>query len=137
MNAFAPQVRHSRARGNTSPALTVKTGYVYIMASGHNGTLYLGVTSDLERRIGEHRLVEAKGFTQRYRVKVLVYYEALDGMDAAIAREKQLKKWRRKWKLDLIEMMNPNWNDLAVTLLGMPPLPGATGLDPRVRGDDS
>jgi putative endonuclease len=85
---------------------------VYILASGRNGTLYVGVTADLARRAWEHRSDAIDGFTRRYGVKHLVYAEFHDTMLAAILREKQLKKWRRAWKLDLIERDNPQWRDL-------------------------
>jgi putative endonuclease len=85
---------------------------VYILASRRNGTLYIGVTSDLPGRIWQHKNDVIKGFTQKYAVHTLVYCELHAEMPAAIAREKQLKKWRRAWKLDLIERHNPEWNDL-------------------------
>ncbi|MBI1180157.1 MAG: GIY-YIG nuclease family protein [Alphaproteobacteria bacterium] len=86
--------------------------FVYILASQRNGTLYIGVTTDLPRRMHEHRTGVYRGFTARYGVKTLVYYEAHDGIEEAIRREKALKKWRRRWKLQLIEDMNPDWLDL-------------------------
>ena len=92
-------------------------GYVYILASARNGTLYIGVTSDIGRRVWEHREDLVEGFTKRYGVKTLVYYEAFEGIADAIHREKQLKKWNRAWKLELIESSNPDWNDLSSTLL--------------------
>ena len=85
---------------------------VYILASQRNGTLYVGVTSDLARRAWEHRSDAVDGFTQRYGVHRLVFAEFHDTMDGAILREKQLKKWRRAWKLKLIERVNPQWRDL-------------------------
>jgi putative endonuclease len=85
---------------------------VYVLASGYNGTLYIGVTSDLIKRIWEHRSDLVEGFTRRYRVHQLVYFEQYDSMNAAIAREKELKKWRRAWKIALIESRNPHWSDL-------------------------
>ncbi len=85
---------------------------VYILSSHRNGTLYTGVTSNLVKRIYEHKLNLVQGFTKKHGVHVLVYYEIYKRMDTAIAREKQLKKWRRKWKLRLIESENPEWNDL-------------------------
>ena len=87
--------------------------YVYILASKQNGTLYIGVTNDLERRMYEHKNNVKEGFTNKYGVYMLVYYEETDDVSAAIHREKQLKNWKRKWKLDLIEGMNPDWDDLA------------------------
>ncbi|MBC9248781.1 hypothetical protein A9179_00685 [Pseudomonas alcaligenes] len=85
---------------------------VYILASQRNGTLSVGVTSDLIKRIWEHRDGCIEGFTQRYDVHQLVYYEMHESMPGAIEREKQLKKWRREWKLRLIEASNPEWRDL-------------------------
>jgi putative endonuclease len=89
-----------------------KTPCVYILASGRNGTLYIGVTSELFERVGVHRQDLVDGFTKKYGVHRLVYYEMHETMDAAIRREKQLKKWNRAWKLRLIERMNPEWEDL-------------------------
>jgi putative endonuclease len=86
---------------------------VYILASGRHGTLYIGVTSDLAARFYQHREGLIKGFTSRYGVKRLVYFEIFEDMPNAILREKQLKKWRRDWKLNLIEASNPGWTDLA------------------------
>ncbi len=86
--------------------------YVYIMANNRNGTLYIGVTSDLIKRIWEHKHHVVDGFTDKYDVDKLVYYEIFDDELNAIQREKTLKHWNRKWKLDLIEKMNPNWSDL-------------------------
>lgn len=85
---------------------------VYILASKRNGTLYAGVTSDVATRVWQHRNGEVEGFSRRYGVSRLVYYEFHDTMDAAITREKQIKKWRRSWKIELIEASNPEWNDL-------------------------
>ena len=87
---------------------------VYIMASQRNGTLYIGVTSDLLARLYQHREGMFEGFAKRYAVKRLVWFEQHATMDAAITREKQLKKWNRAWKLRLIEEGNPDWRDLAV-----------------------
>ena len=90
--------------------------YVYMLASGRNGTLYVGVTNDLPRRIFEHKEQLTKGFASKYGVTRLVWYEAYDQITEAIAREKELKKWRRDWKIRLIEEMNPEWEDLYLTL---------------------
>ena len=90
----------------------VKLPCVYILASKRNGTLYIGVTSDLVKRGWEHRNSVVEGFTKKYGVHSLVYYEMHDGMISAITREKQLKKWQRAWKLRLIEERNPEWRDL-------------------------
>jgi putative endonuclease len=90
-----------------------KTYYVYILASRRNGTLYIGVTNDLARRTLEHREGRVPGFTKRYGVKTLVWYESFGHIDDAIHRETRLKKFTRARKLELIESVNPNWNDLA------------------------
>ena len=86
--------------------------FVYIMASKRNVTLYIGVTNDLAKRSYEHREGLMPGFTKRYGVKILVYYEVFDSIANAIQREKNLKKWPRRWKLELIEKLNPQWKDL-------------------------
>ncbi|WFU16476.1 GIY-YIG nuclease family protein [Bradyrhizobium sp. CB3481] len=86
--------------------------YVYILASRIGGTLYIGVTNDLVRRVGEHCLELMKGFTKKYDVHKLVYFEQFDDIESAIRREKRLKKWNRAWKVRLIEELNPNWDDL-------------------------
>ncbi len=85
---------------------------VYILASKRNGTLYIGVTSNLEKRAWEHKHDLVDGFTKKYGVHQLVYYELLADMVSAITREKQMKKWNRAWKLKLIERHNPDWKDL-------------------------
>ncbi len=85
---------------------------IYIMTNKPNGTLYIGVTSDLLSRVWQHKNGEASGFSKRYKTKILVYYEPCGNMESAIEREKQLKKWNRKWKLELIETHNPDWRDL-------------------------
>ena len=86
--------------------------YVYLMASGRHGTLYLGVTNDLARRAYEHKTKAVPGFTSQYSVDRLVWFECYDDPTSAITREKELKKWRRDWKINLIERENPNWVDL-------------------------
>ena len=86
--------------------------YVYILASKKNGTLYIGVTNNLVRRIYAHKNGFVDGFTKKYKIYTLVYYEVYTHVYDAITREKNLKKWNRKWKLKLIEKHNPNWNDL-------------------------
>ena len=91
--------------------------YVYMMASKRNGTLYIGVTNDLARRVEEHRQGTVSGFTKRYNVHRLVYYEEHRDVEEAIAREKRMKKWRRVWKINLIEDVNPDWHDLCDDLL--------------------
>ena len=91
--------------------------YVYILASQKNGTLYIGVTNDVIRRVHEHREGITEGFTKRHRVKRLVYVEAHDRAEQAIQHEKNLKHWLREWKVALIERDNPDWNDLYGTML--------------------
>ena len=91
----------------------VKGGYVYILASDRNGTLYIGVTSDLVKRIDQHRNKVVDGFTKKYEVTSLVWYEKHETIESAIQREKQMKKWKRLWKLREIEEINPGWKDLA------------------------
>jgi putative endonuclease len=93
-----------------------RTFYVYMLASQRNGTLYVGVTSHLARRIYDHREEMQSGFTSKYGVKMLVWYELFPTALAAIAFEKRLKRWRRSWKLELIERLNPQWKDLYLTL---------------------
>ena len=95
---------------------TEKQYYVYILASKRRGTLYIGVTNDLIRRVYEHKNGHIDGFTKKYSVHMLVYYEAAGSAYEAITREKQLKEWRRNWKIRLIEETNPCWNDLYDTL---------------------
>jgi putative endonuclease len=90
----------------------MKESYVYILANRKNGTLYIGVTSDITKRIQEHRLNIRKGFTQKHHTHILVYYEIYFDIRTAIEREKCLKKWNRLWKLHLIETLNPKWDDL-------------------------
>ena len=94
----------------------MKDYYVYILSSKRNGTLYIGVTSNLKKRIFEHKHNLIEGFTKKYKVHNLVYYEQTTDARSAITREKQLKKWKRKWKLELIENMNPKWEDLYYSL---------------------
>jgi putative endonuclease len=92
--------------------------YVYIMASRRNGTLYVGVTNDLIRRVLQHKSGEMEGFTKKYKVNILVYFEDTNDIAVAIAREKQLKRWERVWKLKLIESVNPSWRDLYEDIKG-------------------
>ena len=89
---------------------------VYILASRRHGTLYVGVTSDLPGRLHQHRTKVVRGFTSRYSIQRLVHFEMADTMEAAITREKQLKAWKRDWKIALVEERNPDWIDLAVGL---------------------
>ena len=93
-----------------------KQGFVYILFSKPNGILYVGVTSDLVKRIYEHKQKIAKGFTQKYNVDKLGYYEVCENMESAIMREKQLKAGKRQTKIDLIQKQNPQWEDLYETL---------------------
>lgn len=90
--------------------------YVYILASDYKGTLYIGVTNNLERRLHEHKSEVNEGFTKTYHVHRLVYFEAGESMIAAIEREKHLKHWKRDWKIELIETTNPEWKDLGKEL---------------------
>ena len=94
--------------------------YVYILASKRNGTLYTGVTNNIARRVWEHRQGLVEGFTKQYAVHRLVHCELFARPQDAIQREKRLKKWNRAWKIRLIESTNPEWNDLYVTVMGMP-----------------
>jgi putative endonuclease len=86
--------------------------YIYLLASKRNGTLYVGVTHDLIRRVYEHKNDFVKGFTSKYGVHRLVYFEQCEDYESAVQREKQIKEWKRKWKLELIEKVNPEWKDL-------------------------
>ena len=95
----------------------MKQPCVYLLASHYHGTLYVGVTSDLIKRVWQHRNGAIEGFTRRYRVRDLVWCEQHDDMPAAIAREKAIKEWRRAWKIRLIETMNPEWKDLYPTIV--------------------
>ena len=91
--------------------------YIYIMTNKKYGTLYIGVTSDLIKRVYEHKNSFVDGFTKKYNLKKLVYYEVFEDITEAIKREKQLKKWNRAWKIDLIEKLNPTWEDLYYSLM--------------------
>jgi putative endonuclease len=86
--------------------------YVYFLANRRNGTLYIGMTDDLVRRVWEHRIAAVQGFTRKYGVKLLVWFEQHESRETAFQRERQLKKWNRAWKLQLIERSNPTWKDL-------------------------
>ena len=94
--------------------------FVYILASGRNGTLYTGVTSNLETRIWQHKHDVFPGFSTKYGCKTLVWFECHDDINEAILREKRIKRWRRAWKLDLIEADNPQWDDLYPKLFAVP-----------------
>ena len=95
----------------------MKSGYVYILASAKNGTIYIGVTSDLLKRVWEHREGVVPGFTKRYGCKLLVWFEAFDDLEQARLRELQMKEWKRSWKVLLIEENNLDWDDLWPTLI--------------------
>lgn len=126
----------------------MKKPVVYMLASRRNGTLYIGVTSDLIKRVWQHREGIVEGFTKKYGVKLLVWYEQHKTMKSAISKEKIMKKWLRKWKLSTIEQSNPNWRDLWHEIIGETPapavIPAKTGiqktsgetLDSRIRGND-
>ncbi len=101
---------------------SMKNYYVYILASKKNGTLYIGVTNDLIKRVWEHKQDLVEGFTKKYKVHLLAYFEDTTDVNSAIAREKQIKKWNRAWKIRLIQKQNPLWNDLYNDLInGSPP----------------
>ena len=91
--------------------------YIYIMTNKKYGTLYIGVTSDLIKRVYEHKKSFIDSFTSRYNLKKLVYYEVFDDINEAIKKEKQLKKWKRAWKIELIDKFNPNWKDLYLNMI--------------------
>ena len=95
----------------------MKSYYVYILANKRKGTLYIGVTNDLTKRVYEHKNNLVDGFTQKYGIHKLVYYEKTNSVESAIEREKVLKKWNRKWKLELIEKNNPEWKDLYYNII--------------------
>ena len=101
-----------------------KSYFVYILASKRNGTLYIGVTNDLLRRVWEHREGIVPGFTKKYDVKMLVHFEEFGDVGVAIQRETRLKKWNRQWKIELIEKSNPDWRDLYETISGSANSPG-------------
>jgi len=94
-----------------------KPAYIYILSNKKNGTLYIGVTSNLAKRIYEHKQKAVSGFSKQYNLDKLVYFEVIDTIEAAIKREKQLKNWHRQWKINLIEETNPDWNDLYESIL--------------------
>ncbi|HWD29293.1 MAG TPA: GIY-YIG nuclease family protein [Rhizomicrobium sp.] len=100
-----------------------KIYYVYIVASERNGTLYVGMTNDLMRRIWEHREGLVDGFTKKYGIKHLMHYETFEDVNAAIQREKRLKKWKRTWKIELIQKTNLDWTDLYEQMTAPQPLP--------------
>ena len=129
----------------------MKQPAVYMLASQRNGTLYIGVTSDLIQRVWQHKEGLSEGFTQEHGVKILVWYEQHETMESAISKEKSMKKWLRAWKLRAIEQANPEWNDLWLEITGVKPqavIPAQAGiqqnknafdltpLDSRLRGND-
>ena len=107
--------------------MDLKQPAVYILASARNGTLYIGVTSDLVKRIWQHRSHSVAGFTETHSVDLLVFYEMHGSMEEAIVREKRLKKWERVWKLRLIEERNPEWSDLWAEIIGSTGSPPSRG----------
>jgi len=109
-----------------------KQPFVYILASERNGTLYVGVTSDLISRVWQHRTHAVSGFSDRYDVTRLVWFEPHESMESAIQREKRIKKWNRAWKIGMIDKANPSWRDLWPDISGQDP----TSMGPRLRGDD-
>jgi putative endonuclease len=111
-----------------------KQPYVYLLASDRNGTLYVGVTSDLIKRAWQHREHATDGFSRRYCVTRLVWFEAHATMESAIQREKRIKKWNRAWKVDLIDAMNSSWRDLWPDIIGQ--VPTTKSMDSRFRGND-
>jgi putative endonuclease len=111
--------------------------YVYILASRKHGTLYIGVTNDLVRRVYEHRTDAVRGFTSRYGVHLLVWFESYDDVANAIAREKEFKKWRREWKINLIEHGNPNWGRSLRIACKLEPLRRHSGARPKAERPES
>ena len=114
-------------------SLVEKQPAIYILASHRNGTLSIGVTNDPIRRAWEHKQGEVEGFTKQYKIHLLVYYELHENMRSAIEREKQMKKWDRAWKMELIEKSNPQWRDLWADLTKpwIPVFTGMTSTEPR------
>ncbi len=122
MRAFVSQFKQGllsfpRRQGIQKDDEVEKQFFVYILASKRNGTLYTGMTSNLAKRVWQHKQGMVDGFTKKYNVKMLVYYEIHGSVEGAINREKQIKKWKRVWKLRLIEDKNPHWNDLYKEIL--------------------
>ena len=93
-----------------------KSYWVYILTSSNSTTLYIGITNDIERRMGEHKSGKVKGFSKRYKLNRLIYVEEYEDISEALSREKQLKSWKREWKEDLINSINPKWKDLSKEL---------------------
>jgi len=117
-NPVASGLNYRGLSRDSSPMPQERTYYIYILASGPSGTLYTGMTNNLARRVYEHREGLVEGFTKRYGVKRLVYFETFATAADAIGRENRIKKYSRAWKLNLIARMNPEWRDLAETLNG-------------------
>lgn len=112
----------------------MKQHFVYILASQRNGTLYIGVTTDLLKRMWQHKNKAIPGFTAKYNVNMLVHYEVYDDYWIAANRERQLKNWKRKWKLDLIEKDNPEWNNLHSDIVNTEPLGLDLGSSHKIAG---
>jgi putative endonuclease len=116
---YNPLLSWPAKAGHPGDAIAMsKTYFVYILASAKNGTLYIGVTNNLTRRVWEHRDGMVPGFTKKYGVKALVYFEEFGDVGLAINRETRLKKWKRRWKIELIEKSNPDWCDLYHKVIG-------------------
>jgi putative endonuclease len=111
-NLEIPGSRYARPGTTMVRAIGVMSYYVYILASRKDGAIYIGVTSDIVRRIYDHRTKAVPSFTSKYNITRLVWFEIYDDPISAISREKELKKWKRSWKVELIEAQNPEWNDL-------------------------
>ena len=114
--SICPSFRR-RPESSFKDSAVIKQPAVYILANRRNGTIYIGVTSNLPRRVWEHKNDLIEGFTRRYGVHSLVWYETHETMESAISREKRLKEWKRKWKLELIEKLNPVWEDLYASIV--------------------
>lgn len=112
----------------------MKNPAVYMLASQRNGTLYIGVTSDLIQRVWQHKEGLADGFTKKHNVKILVWYQQHETMESAIIKEKTMKKWLREWKLKTIEQTNPDWNDLWYEIIGEKPQTVVLAPDNSIRG---
>jgi putative endonuclease len=116
VHGFPPEPVPAKAGAGMTNVVMMKSFYVYILSSRRHGTLYIGVTSNLIKRVFEHRENLANGFSSKYKVHHLVYYEEHTNIASAIVREKQIKKWHRQWKINLIERTNPEWLDFYPTL---------------------
>ncbi len=127
-----PSFPHSRESLDVQGRTMTRDPCVYLLASDRNGTLYVGVTSNLVGRTWQHRTHAAPGFTDRYGITRLVWYEQHDTMESAILREKRIKKWRRAWKVQLVDAFNPSWRDLWPDIVGAVPKADVHGF-PRSR----